>query len=270
MQSYLQENLGSQATPAHQTSNTSQLQNPLAGYLPEAALLVGWYYIFTRLFMFEYSMNSTIGILATPCDENGDDLLDPNTPPPPRDTSSKDDWTPFNSRAEFRLAEFVFTETEMSERNSNTLMEIIAALLRPHDEDPPFRDHKELLATIDAIPYGDIPWKSFKAKYQGDFPSGEVPEWMTTEYEVHYRDPHQVVLNMLANPDFDGHFDYMPFQEFANEKRRWSNFMSGNWAWRQAVSYCLNDLKLKLISYTGRILLVKTSQLMAPCSFLLF
>ncbi|KAH9009824.1 hypothetical protein EDB85DRAFT_1881130, partial [Lactarius pseudohatsudake] len=37
------------------------------------------------------------------------------------------------------------------------------------------------------------------------------------------------------NPDFDCEFDYIPFCEFdAKKRRRWQDFMSGDWAWREA------------------------------------
>jgi hypothetical protein len=64
-----------------------------------------------------------------------------------------------------------------------------------------------------------------------------TPSWIQTSYEVWYRDPDIVVSNMLGNPDFDGQFDMCPYIELdANGKRRWSNVMSGNIAWRRSVS----------------------------------
>ena len=61
--------------------------------------------------------------------------------------------------------------------------------------------------------------------------------WMQTSYEVWYRDPEIVVSNMLSNPDFNGQFDLRPYIELdANGKRRWTNVMSGNIAWKRSVS----------------------------------
>jgi Plavaka transposase len=137
---------------------------------------------------------------------------------------------------EFQLAEFIFNKMEMSASRTDELMELIAALLEKHEDDPPFRDNNDLLSKIDEIKLGEIPWESFTARYDGELPSeGPAPEWMTSDYEVFFRDPQQIIHNMLANPDFDGGFDYSPYQDFENEKRRWSDFMSGNWAWKQAV-----------------------------------
>lgn len=59
---------------------------------------------------------------------------------------------------------------------------------------------------------------------------------MLEEYEVWYRDLRVVIRNQLANPDFKNEIDYAPVQEFgSNGERRWKNFMSGNWAWSNAV-----------------------------------
>lgn len=59
---------------------------------------------------------------------------------------------------------------------------------------------------------------------------------MLQEYEVWYRDPRMVIRNQLANPDFKDEIDYAPVQEFGIDgERRWKNFMSGNWAWSNAV-----------------------------------
>jgi Plavaka transposase len=46
------------------------------------------------------------------------------------------------------------------------------------------------------------------------------------------------VTNILANPDFASEFDSIPFRRFnTNGNQIWDNFMSGSWAWMQAV-YC--------------------------------
>ena len=58
---------------------------------------------------------------------------------------------------------------------------------------------------------------------------------MTTDYEVWYRDPRNVIHNILANPDLVDGIDYVPYREFENNERRYCDFMSGDWAWRQCV-----------------------------------
>jgi len=58
---------------------------------------------------------------------------------------------------------------------------------------------------------------------------------MDKEYQLWYRDPRKVVHNILANPDFSTTLDYIPYHDFQDGKRRYCDFMSGDWAWDQCV-----------------------------------
>ena len=111
-------------------------------------------------------------------------------------------------------------------------------LAQGDDSGPPFRNHIDLYNTIDSTPLGDVPWERFITSYGvADSEDGEKrSEWMDAEFEVWFRDPKHLVENMIGNPDFNGEFDCSPFQEYdANNNHRFCNFMSGDWAWRQAV-----------------------------------
>jgi len=126
----------------------------------------------------------------------------------------------------------------MSAGDIDYLLDIWAATLAPHRDSPPFKNHKDLYSTVDATPLGDVPWDSFSLKYNGTLPDGEVPSWMSSEYDVWFRDPRCLVQNLISNPDFLGEFDYSPLREYdADGNRRYQNFMSGNWAWKQAVCF---------------------------------
>ncbi|KAG2738057.1 hypothetical protein P692DRAFT_20882962 [Suillus brevipes Sb2] len=99
-----------------------------------------------------------------------------------------------------------------------------------------FTDHRNVYRTIDNTPLGDVKWQSFLVKYTGDIPDEGPLPWMTESYDVWFRDPHQVVQNMLANPDYASEVDMRPYREFATEmdEHQWQDFMSGDWAWNQA------------------------------------
>ena len=59
---------------------------------------------------------------------------------------------------------------------------------------------------------------------------------MEAKHAIWFRDPHLLIRNILANADFNGEIDISPFQEYdANDNHRYQIFMSGNWAWKQAV-----------------------------------
>ena len=168
---------------------------------------------------------------GTPCDSDGYDL-DPGILPEDNN-GSQSDWSPFTSQTQFETADFLFRKAEMSQANTDTLMRLWAATTS--DGCAPFQNHQEMLATIDAITIGDIPWQSFSAKYSGTAPPNNPPDWMLREYKVFFRDPLSVVRSMISNPDFKGQFDYAPYREFDGGQRRLTNLMSGNWAWNQAV-----------------------------------
>ena len=108
------------------------------------------------------------------------------------------------------------------------------------DHCAPFENHHDMLAIIDSICDGDAPWSSFSAKYSGTAPRTNPPDWMIKEYTVFYRNPLTVIRNMISNPSFDGQFDYSPYMEFEDEHRRWTDVMSGDWVWKQAVGFWLS------------------------------
>ncbi|KAH9919578.1 hypothetical protein B0H21DRAFT_895497 [Amylocystis lapponica] len=100
---------------------------------------------------------------------------------------------------------------------------------------PPFANSADMYAALDAIQQGDTPWQSFSAKYTGPIPTdSDPPPWMTAEHQIWCRDILTVIRQILANPEFDGEFNYSAYREYVNDERRYSNVMSGNWAWKQS------------------------------------
>ena len=58
---------------------------------------------------------------------------------------------------------------------------------------------------------------------------------MRQKYIIHTRDIRAVLHNMLGSAEFSGKFDYQAYEEFVHGKRRYSNFMSGQFAWDESV-----------------------------------
>ncbi|EAU93525.2 hypothetical protein CC1G_02755 [Coprinopsis cinerea okayama7 len=168
-----------------------------------------------------------------PCSINGDPLPS-DTPPPPRYTPDSTDWTPFDGELQFNLTDFLYRRVEMSQANINTLLEMWALSLMQHGSTGPFDSYQHIYDTIDMINDGNAPWKCFKANVNEDL-GDDAPAWKNQEYEVWYRDPDTVLTNLLDNPDFDGEFDTAAYVEFDEKgQRRWSDFMSANFAWKQS------------------------------------
>ncbi|KAJ7115096.1 hypothetical protein C8R43DRAFT_902897 [Mycena crocata] len=167
-----------------------------------------------------------------PCDRDGNFLL-PNTPPPPRERPPPDDFYPYASREDFELADLLYRRMQVPAGAIDELMQNWAA--RPESAgDPPFADHEDLYNTIDATEIGHIPWQSFAVKYNRPIAPGDTAPWKTQEFLVYFRDPRLVLHQQLANPDFKSEMDFAPKQVFVGGSRTYEDFMSGNWAWRQA------------------------------------
>ena len=142
----------------------------------------------------------------------------------------------------------MFTDAELSRRKVDNLLELWAATLVPHGDSPPIANTRDLHRQIDAIQVGDVQWESVSLQYEGPTPeTTRPPEWKTMKFDVWYRNPREVIKNLLARPDLEGHIDYSPYQEFDGERRQYSNLMSGDWAWRQSV--CFVDLAFSLTRY---------------------
>ncbi|KAG2138247.1 hypothetical protein BD769DRAFT_1384769 [Suillus cothurnatus] len=97
---------------------------------------------------------------------------------------------------------------------------------------PPLLSDK---TTDDWTPYadcthlGDVQWQSCLLKYTGEHAVDDTAPWMEDSYDVWFCNPHDVVRNMLANPDYTLEMDLQPYHE-----HQWQDFMSGDWAWNKA------------------------------------
>ena len=180
-----------------------------------------------------------------PCDAQGAFL--PEGAPPPIQEKAANDWLPFESRMEFELADFLYTRSQMPGTQIDILLDIWAASLIEAGGQPLFShprsthtpDHQDVYRLIDSIELGDVKWDSFTVHYTGDCPANGAPgpPWMDDKYDVYFCNPRKVVQNILGNPNFSCEMDYHPYREFisAMDERQWCDFMSGDWAWNQAV-----------------------------------
>ncbi|KAI6162860.1 hypothetical protein EDD17DRAFT_1776420 [Pisolithus thermaeus] len=136
---------------------------------------------------------------GTPVDLNGDDLPEGASPPKPN-TSSKRAWHPFESRAHFELADFIFHQNEMPGAQIDELMHIWASMPGQAGT-PPYANHEHSYSTIDAVSEGDAAWTSFTLESVEAGGSGG-PSWKHSVF---------------------------------GEKGQhvWSDLMTGNWAWNQ-------------------------------------
>ncbi|KAI4294538.1 hypothetical protein EV122DRAFT_271411, partial [Schizophyllum commune] len=164
-----------------------------------------------------------------PCDKDGN-FLPPNAPPPEdgKPQPADSDWSPFDSRESFQLADLLYRKGQVSAPFINELLDIWASTLADSDcMEPPFANAKDVYETIDAIPHGSAPWESFTMTFDG--------KPTKTEYEVFFRCPRKVLHSQLQNTDYADQMDFAPKRLYSTrEKRVFSDYMSGNHPWRQA------------------------------------
>ena len=77
------------------------------------------------------------------------------TPPPLRPTAPKDDWKPFENDIQFKVADFLYRQEEMSQGNINHLLELWGLSLMKHGSIGPFDSYKHIYDMIDAIEEGE-------------------------------------------------------------------------------------------------------------------
>ncbi|KAH9013796.1 hypothetical protein EDB83DRAFT_2508700 [Lactarius deliciosus] len=163
------------------------------------------------------------------CDEDGNDIPSDTLAPPRNSNQGPNDWTPY-------IADFLYRRNQMSAGDINCLLTLWAASLSAHNGKPPFANTAQMYSAIDSTPLGNTPWQSFSLQYNGIRSEGNIVSWQEADYDVWFRNPRTLVHGILSNPDFKSDFDLAPLQERTPDgTHRFCDFMSGNWAWRQAT-----------------------------------
>jgi hypothetical protein len=153
------------------------------------------------------------------------------------DATTPEAWYPFDDRISFDFADYHFVRQQSSEGNIDRALNIWAAQVLRHGERIPWASAKDLYNTIDTIREGQNVWKTYRLRYNGPLPTGTPPKWMTQTYELYTRDTLEIARAQLGSEEFRGKLNYTPYRQFNKQGQRViSNLMSGDWAWKQAVS----------------------------------
>ena len=179
--------------------------------------------------------------IALPCDQDGRFLPEYTRPPPPDapDATEENPFHPFEDRLAFDWAHYHFVELQSSEREINKGLDLwLAAKLKAGDDTPlPWSSTDDMYRTIDLIQEGDTPFVTICFKYSGPIPPNP-PNWMTEMYKLCTRDLQILLHHQLATTDFANAFTPRPYRQFDHTGDRvWSNLMSGDWAWKEAVHF---------------------------------
>jgi Plavaka transposase len=171
--------------------------------------------------------------IAKPCNEDGEFLPPYTRPPAPPEG---DPWGPFQSSTDFEFAYYHFVEVQNSATLIDKALDLWVSQIARFGADVPWKNSKELYATIDDIQHGHSPWVVYKIRYQGPLPPGTVPTWMTQTYDLCARDTRKVLCHQLETTHFKDKINLTPYRQFDGSGQRvWSNLMSADWAWTQAV-----------------------------------
>ncbi|KAH8985191.1 hypothetical protein EDB92DRAFT_1802705, partial [Lactarius akahatsu] len=174
-----------------------------------------------------------------PCSSDGAFLRDLSQLPTLE--SHGNPWLPFGDRLAYKWARYHYVKLQSSAANIQQGLDLWRAMVMMYQADHdscdgvPWKSAAEMYGTIDAIPVGGVGWTTYRLSYSGPQPTGTLPQWMQETYELNVRDVLSVFEEQLASKEFDGEFEYMPYEEY-NEKgsRVYSNLMSGIWAFREA------------------------------------
>ena len=106
---------------------------------------------------------------------------------------------------------------------------------------PPFSSTQDLYNMIDSTEVGDMAWQAFSVKFNNegsDKPGIPLASWKRHSYEVWFWDPLKIMEAQIANRNYACEVDYAPKHIFSNARKgQYGDFMSGNWAWEQAICY---------------------------------
>ncbi|KAF8262141.1 hypothetical protein EI94DRAFT_1773267 [Lactarius quietus] len=176
---------------------------------------------------------------AHPCSSDGTFLPDPVPQPPASDLFEYPDrpWFPFSNRLEYEWAYYHYVRLQSSAEDIQQGLDLWRATVlryRADLDNVPWQNAKDMYETIDSIKVSGVDWMTHRLTYSGPWPSGTVPHWMQESYELNLRNLFSVFEGQLALKEFDGQFEYTPYEEYDKDGSRvYSNLMSGNWAFRE-------------------------------------
>lgn len=182
---------------------------------------------------------------ARPVDQDGK-FLPPHMKPMPRQKlDPSHPYDAFPDRLAFDWAHYHFIECASSKAKINRGLDLwlaakVQATGNTNCAGLPWASADEMYATIDEIQAGNAPFHLVEFRYDGPLPKNP-PAWMMQTYELHVRDVRDSIRIMLDTPAFESQFNPTPYRQFYTKSRDrvWSNLLSGDWAWDEAVCACM-------------------------------
>ncbi|KAF8269639.1 hypothetical protein EI94DRAFT_1699335 [Lactarius quietus] len=162
-------------------------------------------------------------------------------PTPDSSEASGNPWLPFDGRLDYDWAHYHYVQLQSLASDIQHGLDLWRATVAKYETEDDSHDRilwknaKEMYSTINSITVGGVGWKTYQLSYNGPKPTGTLPQWMQETYELNVRDILSVFEEQLASKEFDGQFEYVPYEEYdKNGAQIYSNLMSGTWASCQA------------------------------------
>ncbi|KAH9039755.1 hypothetical protein EDB84DRAFT_1587671 [Lactarius hengduanensis] len=151
-------------------------------------------------------------------------------------------WSPFGDRLEYEWAHYHYIRLQSSAGDIQRGLDLWRATVMKYQTDHnscngvPWKSTAEMYRTIDSISAGGVTWTTYQFSYDGPRPtSGTLPRWMQETYDLNVRNVLSVFEEQLASKEFDGKFEYTPYEEYDKKGSHvYSNLMSGSWAFCEA------------------------------------
>lgn len=166
-------------------------------------------------------------------------------------TSSDNPWAPFQDGLAFNWAHYHHVRLQSSESDILESLDLWCVTVIKHQsqheplEGIPWNNLNKFHATINSIAVGGVGWKLYKFRYTGPKPAAP-PQWMEETYDLNMRDVLAVLEHQIGSTQFDGQFDYVPYQEYDSTSNQvYSTLMSVFWANQEAVG----SSRVCLVSY---------------------
>jgi hypothetical protein len=109
----------------------------------------------------------------------------------------------------------------------------------------PFENADNLCSETNSIMHGRSTWSSFDVTHTGeDCHRPGAPLWKHASHKVYALDTHKVLVLQLASLDLDGHYDYLAHKASEQQHNgtwepKYTDLMSGDWAWNKLVCFHL-------------------------------
>jgi hypothetical protein len=124
---------------------------------------------------------------------------------PSQDTQHAHNWSPFKDHLAFNWAYYHSVMLQSSAANIAEGLNLwsVMTIKHGHSAGAPWRNTKEMYATIDAIQMGSVPFKTIKFMYTGLKPP-TPPCWMEQTYMLNTCNILVVIQEQLVTVDFSG------------------------------------------------------------------